>query len=122
MVSTKRSKKPGITSLLIGDRLRVTISASPPLNGEICVGETIAFTCHVLNSDHHQQYQYQWSIDEEIPTIGDHTYTIQVPSQSVFNVTCGVYARLNDTNNTTYGANTITVQPSGKPRHYSNTR
>ena len=91
----------------------MTISADTPLHEQICAGEPITFTCHVRNSDHLHQYQYQWSIDEDTAKIGDQMYTIQVPSQSVINITCEVYARLNDTISG-YGTNNITVQPSGK--------
>jgi len=90
----------------------VTISANPPLSGLICVDKQITFTCHVNNVD--RVLQYQWSINEGAPKIGDQTYTMIIHSQSVINVTCEVYVQVNST--TSFGSNSVIVHPTGEPK------
>jgi len=96
-----------------GDKLNITISANPPLSSTICVGETITLTCHVNNQNNVRVKQYQWSVDEDVPTIGSQTYTMKIPSQSVINVTCGVYAYVTN-NNMVFGSNNVILYPAGQ--------
>ena len=98
-----------------GERLHVTLRADPPLSGPICVDNNITFTCLVRNADYQHHYQYQWSVDGDTPKIGNQSFTLQVTSQSVVNVTCEVYAHQNGGNEIQYGASSVTVQPNGKP-------
>ena len=100
-----------------GERLHVTLQADPPLIGPICVDNNITFMCLVRNADYQHHYQYQWTVDRGNPKIDNQSFTLQVTSQSVINVTCEVYAHQNGGNKIQYGVGSITVQPNGKIIH-----
>ena len=87
------------------------ISADPPLRGLICVDKTIVFTCKVTNVAEGASIQYQWSIGDGKPAIGDKTFPMLVSSLSTITVTCGVYVHGASTQ---YGKDTVTIKPTGK--------
>ena len=93
----------------------MTISANPPLSGLICVDKQIIFTCHVNNVD--SVPQYQWSINEGVPKFSDQTYTMIIHSQSVTNVTCEVYVKVNGKKS--FGSNSVIVQATGEPTFFA---
>ena len=100
--------------MTVGERLYVTIGADPPLSDPICVDKKITFTCHVRNADRLGHCEFQWSIDGDTAKIGNQSYALQIPSRSVINVTCEVYAWQDGSRAVQYGAGTITIHPNGK--------
>ena len=89
----------------------MTISADPPLHSLICVDKSIVFTCKVTNVAEGASIQYQWSIGDGKPTIGDNTFSMLVSSLSTITVTCEAYVRGVSTQ---YGKDTVTIKPTGK--------
>lgn len=111
------------------------MSADPPLN-LIHADETITLTCQTPDVVPYKRARiitsplmvyssvnvtirhicYQWLIDEGEWEIGNKTYTIQVPLESQFKVTCEVFLefKYNTTNSVTvYGNDTIIIPPKG---------
>ena len=95
----------------IGNVLNVSISADPSLHGLICVDKRIVFTCKVTNVTEGASVQYQWSIGDGQPKIGNNTLSMRVSSLSTINVTCEAYGHGVSTQ---YGKDTITIKPTGK--------
>ena len=95
----------------------MTISADPPLDGlKICVGITITFTCQAPDVAKGSNVQYQWSIGDGEPKIGDNTFPVLVSSLSTIKVTCEVIVRevIVRGVSTQYGRDTVTIKPLGK--------
>jgi len=77
-----------IIQLHTGEPLNVTITSDSPLDGEICAGQSVKFSC-VINSGYIAT-EYQWTVSNEEPKIGGSTYVVKVSSK--VNVTCTVTA------------------------------
>ena len=93
----------------------MTILANPSLHGLICVDKRIVFTCKVTNVAEGASVQYQWSIGDGQPKIGNRTFPMRVSSLSTIKVTCEAYVH-GEVHGvpTQYGKDTVTIKPTGK--------
>jgi len=71
-----------------GESLNVTISADVPLNGEICVGQLVNFSCSI--SSDFIAIRHQWIVGNNEAVVGGSKRTVQVLSE--MKITCIVTA------------------------------
>ena len=108
----------GSVSFFVDVECTVTISFTPPLNGLICVGRTVALTVAYTsdNGSVHKFLGYRWSIDGKPKMDANncvHT-NVEVISQQIINVTCEVFVKLNNNRLVLKENKSLYIQPNGK--------
>jgi len=90
----------------------VTITSDPPLDGEICAGHSVKFSCNINSG--YVASKYQWTVGYEEPKTGDSTCVVQVSSE--VNVTCTVTAvsSQDSSNGNIKASSSVIALPGGK--------
>ena len=92
--------------------LNVTILTDLPLDGEICAGQSVNFSCRINSG--YIATKHQWIVDNKEPVTRDRSHVIQVFSK--VKVTCIVTAILNrdPSNKTVTARDSVIALPGGK--------